>query len=487
METKEWFDFVDGKRDPEVDFSETYPKFDKVNGEVTDKESVSTFKVLTKNLKALMEELEDVPEEDRMQAKDEKLTAFSKEWKTGFSERNLDAMLRLNGRLVRMKAIINHFNPDILTVQELDFFENFASELEKLGYTSDFKSSSDESAFKPLSERKRGSYIEMLTRTSIAHAPKQSSNGPNIRILKLLKEYKNKMKASSVDIPDKNDKETSLANLEKLFEELEAEDPEKRINRKELIKQIRMEPKGEDDKKDKIYDAIKDVMRTHKIYDDGPAIFWKKNRFSPTSSNSQSVFEVLDEENGVAIIKVELYDKLLKKTVTVVTTHLASGEGPKNSAKREKQVKKILDFIGESKDVIVALDANCPPGETETHSEGFFKKLWNPYIENLRKGYPVKTASTNKCRGPASNQPKKIGIHALAMIDYIYTNIPHVKYTDVFKLPKFNQVKEDKVESTFEPDVLLDKDYGILPSLSIPSDHWPLVVDLEMCNRAADI
>merc|ERR1712216_868813 len=83
--------------------------------------------------------------------------------------------------------------------------------------------------------------------------------------------------------------------------------------------------------------------------------------------------------------------------------------------------------------------------------------------------------SVNKMRGPLSGQPKKIGHHAYELID-------HVFYSEGLEL----------VEHVLEPRVHPSRAAAIddlIPSLSNPSDHYPVVVDIvpvpDLCSFAS--
>ena len=155
--------------------------------------------------------------------------------------------------------------------------------------------------------------------------------------------------------------------------------------------------------------------------------------------------------------------------------------------------------------IILAMDANSPPTQT-THKDHLMKSFssWFGGKENsgvFNEEY-MDRITVNKCRGPGSDQVHKIGLYNLAMIDYVYTSINDVKLA--YELPQLRKidtsvtyksyprgdpeehfVAEDGSEELVEvelwklqPSILPKVISGILPSLSVPSDHHPVVVDI---------
>ena len=123
---------------------------------------------------------------------------------------------------------------------------------------------------------------------------------------------------------------------------------------------------------------------------------------------------------------------------------------------------------------VFCLDANSSPERTESATvwkllrgvDGA-KSVWDEWVGADGQARPGKEmpCSTNKMRGPLSQQPKKIGEHAYGLIDHIFFGglelVGHRRPPTVFK-------------STVEARA------QFLPSVATPSDHFPVVVDLSL-------
>lgn len=73
--------------------------------------------------------------------------------------------------------------------------------------------------------------------------------------------------------------------------------------------------------------------------------------------------------------------------------------------------------------------------------------------------------SVNKVRGPDSDQPKKIGMHAHLLIDHIF-------YSE----------KDEFLQHVLPPIRHVNSSLGLanlIPSMVTPSDHYPVVVDFK--------
>jgi hypothetical protein len=74
--------------------------------------------------------------------------------------------------------------------------------------------------------------------------------------------------------------------------------------------------------------------------------------------------------------------------------------------------------------------------------------------------------SVNKMRGPDSDQPKKIGLHAYHVIDHIFYNDGETMVQDNAHV--IAPVRYGELEQALS---------ALLPTLEMPSDHYPVVVD----------
>ena len=74
--------------------------------------------------------------------------------------------------------------------------------------------------------------------------------------------------------------------------------------------------------------------------------------------------------------------------------------------------------------------------------------------------------SVNKMRGPDSDQPKKIGLHAYHVIDHIFYNDGETMVQGDAHV--IAPVRYGELEQALS---------ALLPTLEMPSDHYPVVVD----------
>jgi len=91
--------------------------------------------------------------------------------------------------------------------------------------------------------------------------------------------------------------------------------------------------------------------------------------------------------------------------------------------------------------------------------------------------------SVNKMRGPSSDQPDKIGEHQCELTDHIFTSYCRSKVIDKVTLrstkievetaPKMYESEEGKAEQE------------LYPTMIMPSDHLPVIVDIELAQTAS--
>ncbi|KAL1503443.1 hypothetical protein AB1Y20_011931 [Prymnesium parvum] len=91
-------------------------------------------------------------------------------------------------------------------------------------------------------------------------------------------------------------------------------------------------------------------------------------------------------------------------------------------------------------------------------------------LEREGKVVRVVTVTTNKMRGPQSKQPKKRGKHVLGVVDHIYYS-GGMEFMQHVAAPLEFERSEAKRH--------------LLPSLEMPSDHVPVIVDFNLPNRAS--
>lgn len=220
--------------------------------------------------------------------------------------------------------------------------------------------------------------------------------------------------------------------------------------------------------------------------DDGVAIFWKGSALQADQIDFLPYKGTEKEANDryAAMIHVTLTRKSDKLKFNVCCAHLSSGDSEKDEAERLHDLTTPLEgfqspiewlqgiFAKES--TVFCLDANTAPGRKEpatvwkllrgiTGVQSVWDKDYTPDGAVLCLPAPV---TTNKMRGPLSGQAKKIGEHMCHIID-------HVFFTEGFEMQKH----------ALNP-LLYDSDTEacshLLPSLAIPSDHAPVVVDFSL-------
>jgi len=261
--------------------------------------------------------------------------------------------------------------------------------------------------------------------------------------------------------------------------------------------------------------------------DDGIAIFWKKDNFTPLELG---FLQLSSGKKSRGVIALILEDNKKKKKINVLTTHLLSGNSEIDEKRRLDQLKNdtnswnagriqklsswekitkypqnkfdgILSFVKQYVDceeaiTIFPVDTNSRPSflplvtsSDLDDSEG--TNVWksilniNPKLQSIwtqasylnNDGTPSTDhkdkimVSVNKMRGPASNQAEKIGEHQSELIDHIFTT------------GMKSQIREDFAGNTAprwyasEADAELD----LYPSSIMPSDHFPLIVDIFLC------
>ena len=133
-------------------------------------------------------------------------------------------------------------------------------------------------------------------------------------------------------------------------------------------------------------------------------------------------------------------------------------------------------------DTVLCADANTYPDKWEEQTA--WKALrslpgvhccWDDYYDPF--GRPLRPpasmpVTSNKMRGPLSDQPKKIGEHVYHTVDHIFCSV---------------QLEFKKM--ALKPLVLGGKAKAalhLLPSFGIPSDHVPVVADFTFVSRAAE-
>jgi len=227
--------------------------------------------------------------------------------------------------------------------------------------------------------------------------------------------------------------------------------------------------------------------------DDGVAIFWRRDVLELVDLD----FLVFDDpKRNQGAVRATLKRKEDGTMVAVIAVHLTSGSGSKDEKARLVECKAAsLDANGEGNGpsicewidasakltpTVLCLDANSAPNTERIEYEKRKLNVWEA-LGSARPGIlSVWTAfygpdgaprqrpapvTTNKMRGPLSAQPKKIGEHAFALVDQIFFTEELSFLHHAFSPAAFSGGEDDA--------------RGVLlPSLKVPSDHYPVIADI---------
>jgi len=138
------------------------------------------------------------------------------------------------------------------------------------------------------------------------------------------------------------------------------------------------------------------------------------------------------------------------------------------------------------------------------HSGEHVRSVWDDYFEpdgsdKIRaRGHMLVT--TNKIRGPLSDQPNKIGEHAIAAIDHIFygdgsqtqapqTQAPQTQAPQTQAPEELDAWRLSLLQHIRQPLEYPSREAAlrhVLPSLEVPSDHAPIVADM-LLVRAGEL
>lgn len=399
----------------------------------------------------------------------EALEQLKAKYDTKEANRNLNAVIDAEARERQMLlTVLSAGLPDIVVLEELDHYRSMAEGMARLGYSSRLPGSTSE--YMPMhmrdndigSEEGRERFCKAIASNGHAFLPKLGSNAMLFRI-------KNQL----------GKEEEVMAAARKLG--LESEVIDRRGN------WLSKHAFGRRGSGPLLREAGIEDPRT--LDDDGIGIFWRTDRLQ-----AERLDVLMYPNSGSGALKVCFRDLRSAREFSVVGTHLGSGDSRKDE---DGRLSDQVDFQGGLSDwvassrkkneaLVLCLDANSDPQEfarkveTPEGQSSCWRSLraalgasvWDEYFDedgNLRPtssqvalGPPV---STNKVRGPASGQPKKIGSHAYYCIDHIFYSTEHFSLLrHAFPVRRFKSA-----------DVALE---AVLPSLAVPSDHYPVVVDI---------
>ena len=176
-----------------------------------------------------------------------------------------------------------------------------------------------------------------------------------------------------------------------------------------------------------------------------------------------------------------------KKQLLVLGAHLGSANTKNDEMMRLDDQVEIADGLidvmrikrGDAA-LVVVMDSNSHPQlDAEGNGRSVWRTMkkevasvWDGYLDgsgqSLVRNPPV---TTNKVRGPSTEQMKKIGVHAFHTIDHVFFDREHFAFKDFATQPS---------QFVSEAAALCD----VLPSLTTPSDHYPVIVDLSWLNHS---
>jgi len=238
-----------------------------------------------------------------------------------------------------------------------------------------------------------------------------------------------------------------------------------------------------------------DTYLGEKADDDGVAIFWRRDAFALTKLD---FIAIEDKKRNQGAVKVTLQRKKDGAPLIVIATHLSSGTKREDEEIRMNELTRktynaegalenpsLVGLYEESVDkapTLMCLDANSRPDQKEATTEGatvwkvlrsfpvrkdIMRSVWDSSFDE--KGKTKQTDipnTTNKMRGPLSDQPKKIGEHTYGVVDHIFFS------------PTLTMERHAWGPLTYaSPDAALKH---LLPTLEVPSDHAPVVADILM-------
>jgi len=217
--------------------------------------------------------------------------------------------------------------------------------------------------------------------------------------------------------------------------------------------------------------------------DDGVGVFWRRDRLKAESLSAHF------NAKGKGVLEVGLKCLATGRSLALIGAHLSSGGSAGEETTRVEQevdqpegLAAILRARREAPGggaTILSMDANAHPQLVAKDGESSVWRslraaagasVWDAYFnprgdEAAAEGAELQAPVTsNKVRGPLSDQPRKIGDHAYCCIDHVFFDPAALKFKGHVLPPR--QFASD--------DAALQ---AVQPSLSNPSDHYPVVVD----------
>lgn len=342
-------------------------------------------------------------------AKAHDMTALRDKFCTPRAANNAAAVVDWQLRWARMKEVVVEAVPDVITLQELDHMALAHRELAELGYACSLPGGAYAPAHLSLQASDTAKYLAHLEACGVAYAPNFPSTCRKIHLQK-----------------------DASANVD----------------------------------------------------DDGCAIFWRAELFD-ISGIDFFPFKSQSTRNSCAV-RASLRRKSDDAPFFVICAHLSSGGEQRHEAARVREVtggefgsESLRNWFARTTTegpTLFCLDANSAPNRDETRTVwkifrgvDAVRSVWDAFFTPdgaaLCDPLPV---TTNKMRGPLSQQTAKIGEHMCHVIDHVFFSSAF-SFVQHALLISYVNVEEAR--------------RNLLPSLAIPSDHIPLVLDFDLPVR----
>lgn len=218
------------------------------------------------------------------------------------------------------------------------------------------------------------------------------------------------------------------------------------------------------------------------VDDDGVAVLWRRDRFDAVALQAHFFGS---GKGGVLEVRLRARAAAGGRGLVVLASHLSSGSHPADEEKRLRDqvdagdgLASLISACRESAagaGLVAALDANAHPQLVAPDGTASVWRslraaagasVWDGHFDpDGEARHSVPPVTTNKVRGPASDQVRKIGEHAYYCTDHIFFDPTSMALQGHARPPPHFASQTAALEAT-------------VPSLANPSDHYPVVVDL---------
>lgn len=392
----------------------------------------------------------------------DELESLKAKFDTPASHRNLCAVVDQDVRVMQLQLLVLAYHPHVIVLQEVDCYSKLAQDLAEFGYSSKLSCAAEE--YRPAhtfgySDRDEASAIAFRREweaRGYAFLPHLGSTSMRLRL-----------RAAGLD--------------QKVLDAAEAQGLKERI----------IDGQGQLDQNwasmvpgcsAALLEAA-GLSKFSSVDDMGVAIFWRTDVIT-----AQGIKIRTFQGGGGGIVELRLRDLLEDKPFTVMGSHLSSGDGPEDEDKRlREQIEPNEGLKAWAQDscergtaLVLCLDANSHPQQLGSDGRSSCWRslrssvgasVWDCFFDangaaTLEEGTRLEPPVTsNKVRGPLSSQARKIGLHSYYLIDHVFFN------------PKFFSMRSHALAPRrFESAAQALQE--VEPSLSNPSDHYPVIVDL---------